>query len=139
MAVSVFSLDFHSFQTKAQGVFSALDQKGAGLARAIYKDALTQARFEPGVHGVSPRNGLVWAEHFDFNLPFSSHRLIVDPQVGGAAKVIWTLADGLEIESVLIPMPSREGTKASLCISSQVGCAMGCRFCKPVLWDLPGT
>ena len=38
---------------------------------------------------------------------------------------------GLEAESVVIPMVGRKGRLAhSLCVSSQVGCAMGCGFCE---------
>lgn len=37
----------------------------------------------------------------------------------------------LETESVLIPMIGREGISTyTLCVSSQVGCAMGCTFCE---------
>lgn len=36
----------------------------------------------------------------------------------------------LETESVVIPMRTRGGTHHSLCVSSQVGCAMGCAFCE---------
>jgi 23S rRNA (adenine2503-C2)-methyltransferase len=37
----------------------------------------------------------------------------------------------LEIESVLIPMIGSSGAKTyTLCVSSQVGCAMGCTFCE---------
>lgn len=37
----------------------------------------------------------------------------------------------LEIESVLIPMISSSGGQSyTLCVSSQVGCAMGCTFCE---------
>ncbi|MDX2117265.1 MAG: 23S rRNA (adenine(2503)-C(2))-methyltransferase RlmN [Planctomycetota bacterium] len=37
----------------------------------------------------------------------------------------------LDIESVLIPMIGRTGRKTfTLCVSSQVGCAMGCTFCE---------
>ena len=43
----------------------------------------------------------------------------------GCKKFLFTLADGNKIESVLIP----ERTHETLCISSQVGCAQGCRFC----------
>jgi 23S rRNA (adenine2503-C2)-methyltransferase len=43
----------------------------------------------------------------------------------GARKFRWRLADGHGIESVLIP----EEDHLTLCLSSQVGCAMGCRFC----------
>jgi 23S rRNA (adenine2503-C2)-methyltransferase len=43
----------------------------------------------------------------------------------GTEKFLWTLSDGEAIESVLIP----EGKRRTLCISSQVGCALGCVFC----------
>ena len=43
----------------------------------------------------------------------------------GTEKFLWRLADGERIESVLIP----EGKRRTLCISSQVGCALGCVFC----------
>ncbi|MCO4743191.1 MAG: 23S rRNA (adenine(2503)-C(2))-methyltransferase RlmN [Proteobacteria bacterium] len=43
----------------------------------------------------------------------------------GTVKYLWTLEDGLTIESVLIP----DGERLTLCISSQVGCAMACTFC----------
>jgi 23S rRNA (adenine2503-C2)-methyltransferase len=43
-----------------------------------------------------------------------------------------SLKDGpLETESVLIPMASSGGRRTyTLCVSSQVGCAMGCDFCE---------
>lgn len=43
----------------------------------------------------------------------------------GTEKFLWRLSDGEAIESVLIP----EGRRRTLCISSQVGCALGCVFC----------
>jgi 23S rRNA (adenine2503-C2)-methyltransferase len=45
--------------------------------------------------------------------------------VDGTSKLAWRLPDGLVVESVVIP----ERGHKTLCISSQVGCAMGCRFC----------
>jgi 23S rRNA (adenine2503-C2)-methyltransferase len=44
----------------------------------------------------------------------------------GTRKFLFRLADGESIETVLIPMD--EG-RATLCISTQVGCAMQCSFC----------
>ncbi len=44
----------------------------------------------------------------------------------GLVKFITRLSDGLKIESVLIPMTGRN----TLCVSSQAGCRMGCRFCE---------
>ncbi len=43
----------------------------------------------------------------------------------GASKLLLQLPDGPCIESVLMPGARRN----SVCISSQVGCAQGCRFC----------
>jgi 23S rRNA (adenine2503-C2)-methyltransferase len=48
-------------------------------------------------------------------------------------KFLWQLADGQLIESVLIPAsPALYGEasdRKTLCLSTQVGCAYGCRFC----------
>jgi 23S rRNA (adenine2503-C2)-methyltransferase len=48
-------------------------------------------------------------------------------------KFLWKLADGALIESVLIPAnPALYGEASdrhTLCISTQVGCAYGCKFC----------
>jgi 23S rRNA (adenine2503-C2)-methyltransferase len=43
----------------------------------------------------------------------------------GTTKFLWRLADGHTIESVLIPDEGR----LTLCMSTQVGCAMACTFC----------
>ena len=50
---------------------------------------------------------------------------IIEKASDGCVKFGFRLSDGHIIESVLIPEPDRN----TLCISSQVGCAMGCTFC----------
>jgi 23S rRNA (adenine2503-C2)-methyltransferase len=45
----------------------------------------------------------------------------------GTAKFLLRLADGRTVESVL--MPGHRADRAAGCLSSQVGCAMGCDFC----------
>lgn len=48
----------------------------------------------------------------------------------GTTKFLLRLADGAEVETVLIPSESRDGSRRwTQCLSSQVGCAMGCTFC----------
>jgi 23S rRNA (adenine2503-C2)-methyltransferase len=48
----------------------------------------------------------------------------------GTVKYLWTLHDGSTIESVLIPDTDRDGPpRLTLCVSTQVGCAMACTFC----------
>ena len=48
--------------------------------------------------------------------------LSTHPAEDGSARLLVGLADGQTVESVLLP---RDG----VCVSSQVGCAVGCRFC----------
>ena len=54
----------------------------------------------------------------------------------GTKKLLLKLADGLEVETVLIPplpserrVASNARARTTLCISSQVGCRQGCVFC----------
>jgi len=50
----------------------------------------------------------------------------VETSSDGTRKYLFRLTDGMSVEAVRIPMD--EG-RATLCISTQVGCAMGCQFC----------
>ena len=50
---------------------------------------------------------------------------VVESSEDGTRKYLFRLSDGCAVESVLIPDEGRN----TLCISSQVGCAMGCAFC----------
>jgi len=58
----------------------------------------------------------------DFQLPKIVKQLQADD---GTTKFLLKLSDQNHIEMVLIPNPG----KNTLCISSQVGCSRGCRFC----------
>lgn len=54
---------------------------------------------------------------------------VADPD--GTTKFLIRLPDGLETESVVLPLVGKEGRlRHTLCLSSQVGCAMGCEFCE---------
>ncbi len=50
----------------------------------------------------------------------------------GTRKYLFRLADGNLIESVLI----KQATRYTLCVSSQVGCAIACKFCRTGLMGL---
>ena len=67
---------------------------------------------------------------------FSFHTLELVRKQGArdaTQKFLWKLADGAFIESVLIPAtPALYGESSdrhTLCVSTQVGCAYGCKFC----------
>ncbi|HEX7572974.1 MAG TPA: 23S rRNA (adenine(2503)-C(2))-methyltransferase RlmN, partial [Bacteroidota bacterium] len=55
----------------------------------------------------------------------------------GTEKLLFSLEDGLQIESVLIPPAFRDGDAAgdeeqkrlTMCVSTQVGCPLDCAFC----------
>ena len=49
----------------------------------------------------------------------------IDSSKDGSKKYLFRTSDGFGLESVLIP----ESGHTTLCISTQIGCAMGCRFC----------
>ncbi|MGW8180994.1 MAG: 23S rRNA (adenine(2503)-C(2))-methyltransferase RlmN, partial [bacterium] len=55
------------------------------------------------------------------NLKLASSEVSSD----GTKRFLFTLEDGEAIESVLIP----DGERLTLCVSSQAGCGMGCKFC----------
>jgi 23S rRNA (adenine2503-C2)-methyltransferase len=61
-------------------------------------------------------------QNFKIGVPAAS---FVSRATDGTRKLLIRLADGEEIESVIIPADGR----VTLCMSSQVGCAMACEFC----------
>ena len=70
------------------------------------------------------------AEAFDLQIPQLVTR---QGETDSTQKFLWRLADHSLIESVLIPAnPALFGEpsdRQTLCISTQVGCAYGCKFC----------
>ena len=61
-------------------------------------------------------------ENMDFNLPIID---TVHESSDGTVKFLFKLDDDSKVETVLIPF----NKKYSICLSSQVGCAMKCSFC----------
>lgn len=62
------------------------------------------------------------SRHFTIN---RLEKVCIETSQDGSKKYLFKLEDGKHIESVLIP----EKDHYTLCISSQVGCAQGCKFC----------
>ena len=62
------------------------------------------------------------SEQMDFHLPEID---FIQESTDKTVKFLFKLKDGLKIESVLIPF----NQKYTICLSSQVGCAMKCSFC----------
>jgi 23S rRNA (adenine2503-C2)-methyltransferase len=62
------------------------------------------------------------AENFNFDLPIID---TIQESTDRTVKFLYKLRDGLKVETVLIPFNG----KYTICLSSQVGCAMKCSFC----------
>ena len=85
--------------------------------------------FAKGVNNFSDMTdlSLSFREKLEQLAEIRSTLTLIDQKVSvdGTKKYLFELFDGNKIESVLIPDKKRN----TLCISSQVGCAMGCTFC----------
>jgi 23S rRNA (adenine2503-C2)-methyltransferase len=62
------------------------------------------------------------AQHYELRRPALAQSLVSQD---GTRKWLLRFADGHEVETVHIPEPDR----GTLCVSSQVGCTLGCPFC----------
>lgn len=79
-------------------------------------------RQEPCVANVAKDTLGFINDNFDFDLPEIDS---VHQSQDRTVKFLFKLADGNKVETVLIPFNG----KYSICLSSQVGCAMKCSFC----------
>lgn len=69
------------------------------------------------------------ADSYDIGLPRQAARY---DSTDGARRYLLELADRRTVETVLMP----EGDRTTVCISSQVGCPVNCRFCLTALMGL---
>ncbi len=99
--------------------------KGRFHARALYREIFKNANpdlFSAPEFAASPN----LARDLRKNICLEPGRITKVFQDKDLTKFITRLSDGLDIESVIVPM-NRYNT---LCVSSQVGCRMGCAFCE---------
>ncbi|MFO0728659.1 MAG: 23S rRNA (adenine(2503)-C(2))-methyltransferase RlmN [Myxococcota bacterium] len=101
---------------------------GHGVAKALYRRAIAEGVFRPEDTGISEAAVAAWRALFQLNLPRVVRLSDEDDAEGRSTiKAVLAAPDGLEYECVRIPMG--EG-RTTLCVSSQVGCKMGCTFCE---------
>lgn len=151
--VAVTGCPFGDFRARAVEAFTLADgtlAKGSGLAGDLYGSFFRTGGVDWNATGLSPRARQVWQQAFRWEPAvqvLAVHRdsdgaddrsaarcggpadsRDFDP--GQTAKAVLELEDGLKVEMVYIPVEGREGRAGSLCVSTQVGCAMGCIFCE---------
>lgn len=93
---------------------------GKQLAEWVYQKHA--ASFDE-MTNISKRNRQLLAERFHIGL--MQHKMC-QRSVDGTVKYLFSTASGKHIETVFIP----ESDRATLCVSSQVGCKMNCLFCQ---------
>jgi 23S rRNA (adenine2503-C2)-methyltransferase len=119
---------------KGVTIISALQDELAGFAEAAGEPAFRGQQIFEWLHGkgiidpgamtnlpLSMRSALA---SMDLSWPVRAGRVLTSDD--GTRKVEVHLAGGGTVETVLIP----EGAKLTQCVSTQLGCAVGCRFCR---------
>lgn len=94
----------------------------ASGATLLYNWHYKQKQIEPCTHNLAHKTIQFIEQNFCFELPE-----IVDTQLSAdhTVKFLIKMHDGHKVETVLIPFQS----KYTICLSTQVGCAMKCSFC----------
>ncbi len=101
-----------------QNEFKAVHAKS--LFQDLYKNKLT---LDELAHKEYPKNLLNFLKsNLDFSLPKIA---TIQTSEDSTKKFLFTLSDQKQVEAVLIPFHH----KFTICLSTQVGCAMNCSFC----------
>jgi 23S rRNA (adenine2503-C2)-methyltransferase len=93
--------------------------RAARVFHAIYQDRV--ADFDE-IEAIPSTSRRALARALDLALPHIAERFDSED---GTQRYLLQLRDGQTVESVLIPTPDR----VTFCVSSQIGCALGCTFC----------
>jgi len=118
-------------------LFSELQTELQGLAERSYRaDQIVDWLYKKRVDSIEKMTDLPLSLRKRFADRFSFSKIDIVRVLGSrdtTRKFLFRLSDGNLIESVLIPAsPALYGEKSdrkTICISTQVGCAYGCKFC----------
>jgi 23S rRNA (adenine2503-C2)-methyltransferase len=108
------------FSLTKEALSSFLKENGhsKNLATSIYEFLYKKK----STQNISPKTWDLLNNSFSFNLPTIVNKSIAND---GTYKLLMEFSDHLRVETVLIPFHKRY----TVCLSSQVGCAMKCSFC----------
>lgn len=104
---------------RAGGVLPGAARLPEAVFRAVHQRGATSI---PDIGGVSPAKLAAVAGRFRLEWPALAAE---EPSWDGSCRYAFRLEDGAIVETVLIPHHG----KWTVCISSQAGCALACRFC----------
>ncbi len=114
---SFYNLNFNELENLL--VENELNSTAASL---LYNWHYKKKNFSPCTHNISKKTLNFIEDRLDFKLPEID---TVHESSDSTVKFLFKLEDGSKVETVLIPF----NNKYSICLSSQVGCAMKCSFC----------
>lgn len=115
----------HIFDLTRPAFKTGLEERGLKPFRA---DQVWQWVYQKGIVDLEKMTNLGAAdkanlqESLSFALP---HITAEQKAADGVIKWLFEMPDGHEVETVFIP----QGKRGTLCVSSQVGCTLTCRFC----------
>ncbi len=118
---SIFS---QTFQSYTDAIFSCLG-KGKQHIALVYEEIMRKGRSPQEDHPAFKNNPALLSSILsltEMGLP----QVVEERSDGVTKKLVLKTEEGFEIETVLIPMHSG----GTLCISSQIGCRLGCVFCE---------
>jgi 23S rRNA (adenine2503-C2)-methyltransferase len=126
--LNVFGLTSDELASAAQFAMPV----GHGIAHTLYPQVMREGRYAPEGFPISAATAATWHQYFQAPLLKVITHLEEETTSGITAKAVFATHDGYEIEAVRIPMHvAEDGTmEHTICISSQVGCKMGCTFCE---------
>jgi len=108
----------------AGGADAAAERLGADALRALYVR-------DRGASGIAGLVSLGHERRARLTAAVALPRLAreaVEPAADGSTRYAFRLHDGALVESVLLPHHAGSG-RYTVCVSSQAGCALACRFC----------
>lgn len=118
--ISPFSLTHIEFSNQIQAALG----KGRQHAILVYEELFRTGQIEGKLPAFN--NAQVLLQQITNLCDFTLPTLLKQNDDGKTGKFLLQTDDRLEIESVMIPMQAG----GTLCISSQIGCRMGCAFCE---------
>lgn len=118
--ISIFS---HTHTDFSDQVFDRLG-KGQVHAGLVYEEFFREGAIQG--RSAAFANARTLLESIVSLIDFSHIELASERSDGLTGKVLMRTHDRMEVEAVLIPMQAG----GTLCVSSQVGCRMGCAFCE---------
>lgn len=113
---------FYDFTLKMLENYFLENNENKAKAKILYKAIYRNGLRLDEITELSEKTRQMIKNDFSFVLPEE----IVTQDDGETAKALLKLSDGSKVETVLM----RHGYNNGVCVSTQVGCSMGCAFCQ---------